>query len=207
MIRNLCALMAVPFLASYATAEPSFDCAKAESDAEVAICGSTALSQLDVEVSRLYGLALAGPNMTDERASELKALQRGWIKGRDECWKASGGLETCIAAAYGMRIDALRTGYADARVGEGASSGPFAYACDGLGALVSAVFVMGEAPLVSLRWRDVEVVLPQVPAASGTKYASDDYREGTITFWTQGTDALLETSDGQTVSCVEDDIG
>ncbi len=188
-------------------ADPSFDCARASHEVETAICGSAALAALDVELSRIYALALNGPNVSADRAQELKEIQRGWVKGRNECWNEVDGINACIAASYALRIDELRTGYADARAGEGASTGPFAYACDGLGALVSAVFVNTDAPLVSLRWRDTAVVLPRVPSASGAKYETDVYQDGTYVFWTQGAEATLDAATGQALNCRQEETG
>jgi len=37
----------------------------------------------------------------------LKAEQRGWIKGRDDCWK-SDEMRGCVKREYRYRIDALR---------------------------------------------------------------------------------------------------
>ena len=78
----IAALLASASSAGHA-ADPSFDCAKAESDAENAVCASEALAELDVETARLYQLAVAG--VSGARLDELKAMQRGWIKGRDGC--------------------------------------------------------------------------------------------------------------------------
>ncbi|PRY26710.1 uncharacterized protein CLV78_101811 [Aliiruegeria haliotis] len=206
-LRISCLVVALGIGAGMAAAEPAFDCAKAESDAEVAICGSEALGELDRELARLYALAVEGPNMTADRLDELKATQRGWIKGRDECWKSSFPLETCIANEYAFRIDELRTGYADARSEEGASLGPFPYACEGFGALVSAVFVNTSEPLVTLRWRDVAVVLPRVESGSGSHYETDNWDGKTISFWVKGKEATLLTGVGETLSCVEDAMG
>ena len=84
-------------------AEPSFDCSKVDSSAEEAICASEDLAMLDQELARLYKLALDDPHLSADQISTLKAMQRGWIKGRNDCWKASVGLETCIAGSYVMR--------------------------------------------------------------------------------------------------------
>lgn len=188
---------------------PAFDCAKAEHDAETAVCDSPALSELDRELARLYGLALDGAHMSEDRVRELTAMQRGWIKGRDDCWKSDLGLETCVANEYAFRIDALRTGYADARVEGGASLGPFAYVCDGLDAGLSASFVTTSAPMVVLRWLDHAIVLPQVQAGSGAKYASDkwyspDGAQAPSVFWTHGTAAQFQFAGGPSLSCTED---
>ena len=188
--------------------DPSFDCAKAASTAEEAVCADPALVSLDLELARLYALAVDGPEMDDTRLSELRAVQRGWIKGRDECWKASVPMERCVADAYAMRIDEVRTGYAASRADDdaGASLGPFAYRCEGLDALVSAVFINSEEPLVSLRWRETAVVLTRMPSGSGARYAQD-YVDGTFEFWTQGDEATLQTpSDGQ-LTCTQEPTG
>lgn len=55
---------------------PSFDCAKAASDAEKAVCGDARLSALDRELAALYKAAQTGPGELD-----IAAEQRGWIKG------------------------------------------------------------------------------------------------------------------------------
>ncbi len=58
--------------------QPSFDCKKAESDVEPAICVSPELAALDLELSRIYALARNGPNISADRKSDLTAYQRGW---------------------------------------------------------------------------------------------------------------------------------
>ncbi|MBE1283699.1 MAG: DUF1311 domain-containing protein [Rhodobacteraceae bacterium] len=179
--------------------QPSFDCAKAASDAEDAICASAALGALDRELTRIYGLAANGPNMTGDRLSELKAFQRGWIKGRDECWKSSLGVEECVLQEYALRIGEIRTQYADARSEAGLSDGPFPYVCDGLDIPLSAVFISGEDPLLSLTWRDGFAVMRAQPAASGIKYS-----DGAFTFWAKGDEAVFTASDGQDLSCERD---
>ncbi|MGR3805861.1 MliC family protein [Marinibacterium profundimaris] len=183
-----------------AWAQPSFDCAKAESSAEEAVCASPALSEMDVEVSRLFALALNGPNITPDGQDELRAYQRGWVKGRDECWKADD-LGTCVRDEYAIRIDELRREYADARAEDGPSMGPYAYVCDGMDAPLSATFVNAGDPVVVLRWLENVRVLPIAMSGSGSRYASDD-----MVFWIKGSDATW-TQDGTDHACQEDDIG
>ncbi|MFC4667544.1 hypothetical protein ACFO5X_03160 [Seohaeicola nanhaiensis] len=132
-----------------------------------AICRNDGLAELDLELSRLYGLALREPNVDKPRAEELRCSERAWVRDRRDCWKTIVGLETCVANAYAMRIHALCDGYSDARSndGEGTSLGPVAFRCEGLEALVSAVFVNGNLPMVSLQWLGRAMVLPG--AASG----------------------------------------
>ncbi len=182
--------------------EPSFDCAKASSSAEEAICASDDLAALDREVSRLYALASKGPNMTDDRLQELRAFQRGWVKGRDECWKSDLGLEACVAEEYALRIQELRQGYADARSEGGPSDGPFPYMCTGFDALIGATFVNAGSPRVVLRWLDSFAVLQAAEAASGARY-----QNGNTVFWTKGDEAMFTTPDGDELTCVRDEMG
>ena len=83
MLLGTLALM--PLLASAAT--PSFDCAKAHSAAEQLVCQDAGLAALDNELAALYPKALA--KLSTEQQKTEKAMQRGWIKGRNECWKES----------------------------------------------------------------------------------------------------------------------
>jgi uncharacterized protein len=92
-------------------ASPSFDCVKAESRAEKLVCEDEQLAQLDLETARLFKLARYGKHMSPDRLKELKAYERGWIKGRDECWKAED-LRTCVRDSDAIRIFELRQGYA-----------------------------------------------------------------------------------------------
>ena len=202
------ALVALAFSGHGAMAlDPSFDCAKAQSSAEEAVCSSDALASLDLELARLYKAASTAPNVTHQALAKLKATQRGWIKGRDACWTSDMGVPLCTANEYAFRISELRQLYANARAGEGASLGPYPYRCEGLDETVSAVFVNTLEPMVVLRWGEAAVVLPQVVAASGAKYASDAWAGGPALFWIKGRDAQFAAPGQDEVSCQEDDIG
>ena len=205
-IRLICAGLALaggPALAL----EPSFDCTRAESGAEEAVCASDALASLDLELARLYELAAGGPHMTAEALAELKATQRGWIKGRDDCWKADDGIEACVARDYALRIAELRTGHADARAGEGASTGPVAILCEGFEDGISATFVNTAAPMVALIWGTDAVAVPQVEAASGAKYAGSGGYLGEGTFWSHGDEATLSIGGAPEMVCRQEEIG
>jgi uncharacterized protein len=82
---------------------PAFDCAKAESSAEKLICQDVDLAKLDRLVADRYAAALKVIKGLDTGAASaentLRANERGWIKGRDECWKAAE-LRECVEAAY-----------------------------------------------------------------------------------------------------------
>lgn len=88
--------------------QPSFDCSKVEKNSsEGLICGSDKLMNLDRELATVYKQALAKSSKEDM----LKAHQRGWIKGRNDCWKAESELK-CMEDEYIYRIDELKKKYA-----------------------------------------------------------------------------------------------
>ncbi|MGR3617547.1 MAG: MliC family protein [Paracoccaceae bacterium] len=193
----------VAFAANFAgAAEPAFDCSRAGSDAEDAICASEQLAELDQELARVYALAVNTPDIAQERLKELRAFQRGWIKGRDECWKASIGLENCITQSYALRIAEIRTQFANSRTGSGTSKGPYPYACEGLNYPLSVVFLDLTDSMVSVSWKDGPSVLPVARSGSGVRYSDE-----TETFWIKGKSALFTPNDGQTYNCLQDDIG
>ena len=101
-------LMSLFVVGSLATSlyamQPSFDCSKVEKNStEAIICSSEELMKLDNELAGLYKIVLkhsSNPKL-------LKAEQRGWIKGRNDCWKAENE-KKCIADEYKFRINQLK---------------------------------------------------------------------------------------------------
>jgi len=187
---------------------PSFDCARADGQAQELVCTDPNLAAMDREVDRLYRLTINDSTIDDARRNEWKATQRGWIKGRDDCWK-SDELGQCVMSAYAERIHRLRQGSMTARsdVPDGLSTGPFAYRCNGLDALVGATFVNSNPGAVFLEWGpDVAVALDHVPAASGAKYEGRVNGEA-WTFWTKGREATLIIPDRGEIACAQEAIG
>lgn len=200
-----CALPAAA--ASIAT---SFDCRKAESSAEKAVCASDQLASLDLELARLYRLALDGPHMTTERRRDLKAAQSDWILIRDDCRRSAElDLDTCVGNSYAFRIQELREGYADARAndGGGRSTGPVAFRCEGLGALLSVTVAQVGTPLAVILWGENEIVLPQVSTDGGTTYASAIWDRKPSSFSTLGDTATFSPPGGPDYSCRSEPIG
>jgi uncharacterized protein len=164
---------------------PSFDCAKASSDAEKLVCGDARLSALDREVADLYKAAQTGPGELD-----VAAEQRGWIKGRDACWQAVDA-NRCLLESYQTRIVELRLG---------ASSAPAAkavqYACGDTNKPLSVVFHNELDPQVAvIRLGRDQAITFAAPSASGSRYT----REG-VEFWEHQGEATLEFY-GTTLSC------
>ena len=89
---------------------PSFDCSKMTPGSVGAlVCTVPELTALDVKLSQIYRDAKA----VDAKivGSSLRVEQRGWIKGRDECWKAVNEVEKCVAESYKQRIAELQARY------------------------------------------------------------------------------------------------
>jgi uncharacterized protein YecT (DUF1311 family) len=148
---------------------PSFDCAGASGNAETLVCSDAELAALDRRLAEVYGMALSAAEGLDagsaEASATLKAMQRGWIAGRDECWKADDA-RACVAAAYLQREAELvatwilREPYTEA-----------AWICGGNPA--NEVFVMyfeTELPSIRVEYGDGVAPMWQVRAASGARY-------------------------------------
>ncbi|WP_083760388.1 PliI family lysozyme inhibitor of I-type lysozyme [Sulfurovum sp. NBC37-1] len=87
--------------------QPSFDCSKVEKkSSEGLICSSDELMDIDRELATVYKQALAKASEEDM----LKAHQRGWIKGRNDCWKAEDE-KACMLDQYQLRIKELKEKY------------------------------------------------------------------------------------------------
>ncbi|AFL76103.1 lysozyme inhibitor LprI family protein [Thiocystis violascens] len=86
-------------------AHPSFDCAKATHEAEQLICKDAELAELDQRLAELYATLMKHTPASQQGA--LKTEQRGWVKGRNDCWK-SDDQRGCIKAEYRSRIKELK---------------------------------------------------------------------------------------------------
>ena len=95
----------VLFSLSAQAASPSFDCNKATHEAEQLICKDAELAKLDRSLAELYSTVLK--HSPPAQQGTLKAEQRGWVKGRNECWK-SDDQRGCIKSEYEARIRELK---------------------------------------------------------------------------------------------------
>ncbi|MBU6486293.1 MAG: DUF1311 domain-containing protein [Burkholderiales bacterium] len=77
----------------------SFDCAKAASPTEKAICATPALSQLDSELAVAWKASLA----QSQDGPALKRAQQQWLRLRNAC----GDDKSCVADRYKERLAAL----------------------------------------------------------------------------------------------------
>jgi len=84
---------------------PSSNCAKASSSVEKLICNDAELAKLDNSLSSLYHRLMK--NLSAAGQKSLKTEQRGWVKGRDDCWK-SDDMRGCVVSEYRGRINELK---------------------------------------------------------------------------------------------------
>ena len=97
------AAVAAVFVALASNAEAaSFNCAKAATPDEKAICKSRSLSELDVRMATLYGVRMKLPMLMGARGA-AQDEQRTFLMNRGYC----GADAACIGAAYQQRIDEL----------------------------------------------------------------------------------------------------
>ena len=198
MFRILPLILAVLATPALSQSTPSFDCTLAESSVELMICEDAELAALDRIVAERYAAALnvIGKMDTGRQAAkdQLRAIQRGWIKGRNECWKASD-VRSCVEFAYLSREAQLVTLW----MLEQPTSVAF-WACDGNPAneVVTSFF---DTTLPSVRFERGDTVDTGalVPTGSGAKYEGNFGRS----IWIKGDEASYREPDpdGSTLSC------
>ena len=143
---------------------PSFDCNKvAAGSIEAMICTDEELSALDRSLSDVY--AAAARKATNEHPPVLKTEQRGWLKGRDDCWK-SDDKRGCVRDEYRRRIAELQARY---RLVPG--TGPVSYLCGDNPAneVIATYFATDPPTLIAERGDSVSLMYLQ-PSASGARY-------------------------------------
>jgi len=85
-------------------ASPSFDCGRATTTVELAICRSPELAQLDRALSKAYSTQRGSASLI--RAPGLAAEQKAWLVQRDRC----GDSVSCLSTAMTARIAQLGGG-------------------------------------------------------------------------------------------------
>lgn len=190
------ALMVMGWASSVAAESPAFDCAKASHEIETLICDDSRLAALDHELAEVYAAALQslkGVADEQEAVKNLKAHQRGWIKGRNDCWKAEDK-SRCTEDLYKTRIAELQARYALLPGGE-----PTFYVCNRNRAdEIVATFYRTDPPSVRLERGDSQIIALQARSASGARYVADFG----IVFWEKGGEAQVEWPEGTNFECI-----
>lgn len=88
---------------AHAADSPSFDCKKASSSVEKAICGDPKLMQLDVDLAASYKRARS--ESSEKRSKWIVSSQREWLKERNNC--PLQGMQGCLIVHYADRLEVL----------------------------------------------------------------------------------------------------
>jgi len=193
-------LLCIALLAAPVAAQgPSYDCAQAEGTVEKLICRDAALAARDRQLNAVYRAAIA--KARDKPAVQLRAEQRGWIKGRNDCWKANGQpiwitaswtentVPGCVAAQYRLRTAELQA------VWQLLPASTVTYACqDNPANELVAGFHASDPPTVRIERGDRTRILWQVgPVEAG---------------WHEGQNvSLVRQGDGVKVSWLDTNTG
>ena len=108
-IRRWTAMMGVCLMLGMAAnaRAASFDCKKASTDVEHAICDDARLNVLDEQISEHYRHLLA--ESPSAKVTDIRGAQRTWLAGRDHCKSAAEGLKVCLRAMLSSREKELDT--------------------------------------------------------------------------------------------------
>ncbi len=175
------------------SAKPSFDCAKARGTVETSICKDSELAALDRKLDSVYQAALKkAEQFPPKDLANFKAEQIGWIKGRNDCWKAQGTtVRNCVKENYRDRIAELQAHFALVP-----GQKPIFFNCNSNPVNeVVATFYQTDPPTARLERGDTTLTAFLRPTGSGAKYEGQN-----ITFWTKGKDASMEWK-GEKLQC------
>lgn len=178
-------------------------CVTSEHSAEMAGCEGDALVALDLEVTRIFNLALDGAGHETEDGQQLRDWHEAWVDQVYECIEQPDS-SACAVGSYAGFIHGLRKQYPAARADDanGTSLGPVDFTCAGFDHPVSAVFIAADlVSYISLDWYQDATVLPQVVSGSGALFESDAGSGGKVMFWTKGNNATFTTLDGVAHDC------
>lgn len=155
---------------------PAFNCAKAEGQVQKLICSEPSLAARDRKLDEVYKAASA--KAQGKLLTQLRAEQRGWVKGRDDCWKTQSGTPTwltaswtansvkeCVEGQYRIRTTELQS------VWRLLAPRTIAFACQNDPANeVLANFFATDPPTIRLERGDRTVTMWQVGPANDGKY-------------------------------------
>jgi len=145
---------------------PAFDCRKASGSVEELICKEPLLAQLDRQMSVVFTAALNRYQI--DNYEDPRPEQRGWIKGRNDCWKADD-VHECALSSYRYRIAELQIQYGQLQVPV-----PVYFYCED-SAVTAVFYTQTRPPTVVLtvipEIQGISQVLAwQEPSGSGAKY-------------------------------------
>ena len=108
-------------------------------------------------------------------------MQRGWIKGRDDCWK-NDDERRCVQQAYQLRITELQARYRLVSF-----AGPIRLRCnDQPGSELVVTYFHTEPPTLIAERGDSDSLMYLEPSASGARYVGRNEM-----YWEKGQQATL----------------
>lgn len=199
-IACLATVLAMPMAAARAEG-PTFNCAKAQGEVEKLICSDPSLAALDRKLDEAYRSASA--KAKGKLATQLREEQRGWVKGRNDCWKANGqktwitatwtvdSVKGCVDAQYRLRTSELQA------VWRLLPPKTVSYACNNSPANeVVANFFETDPPTIRLERGDRTKTLWRVGAAAAGAYEGQNV--GLVQQGTEAKLSWLDTNTGKT---------
>ena len=138
-------------------------CNQAEGSIGQLVCTTPELAALDNHLADIY--SAARNKAVNEQAPRLNAEQHGWLKGRDDCWKADNK-KLCVKTEYERRISELQAVYQLVE-----HNGPIHFECNGSSIKqLTATFYQSDTPTLIAKYGDSESLMYSAVAASGAKY-------------------------------------
>jgi len=192
-------ILFISFLLGFASAsqaaEPSFDCSKASSSIEELICQNDELAALDRKLAKYFKLATESYPAAELKT--LKAVQRGWIKGRNDCWK-SDDKSGCVRNNYQQRITDLQITTGSAEI---SNSAVFICNPEKHDSITAVFYNDTELPAAVLTRLsddvDEQKLLFLARSGSGARYLGQN-----VEFWSHQGEAMVKWgTDGEEFKC------
>jgi uncharacterized protein len=165
-------------------AQPSFDCSKASGGIEELICQNDEFAALDRKLSKYFKKATE--SYPSDQLKDLKAEQRGWIKGRNDCWK-SDDKPACVRSHYQQRISDLQITSGSTEISQ---SGVYSCNPDKHDYITAVFYNDTELPSVVLTRRsddvDEQKLLFLARSGSGARYLGQN-----VEFWSKGSESIV----------------
>jgi uncharacterized protein len=188
---RLALVLAVGMGGAMSAQGPAFDCSKAQGEVETLICKDADLAKLDRTLDEVYKASVkkAGGGAP----ARLRAEQRGFISGRNECWKARGApmsltatwqattVQECVSGTYKLRISDLQAYWQLVP-----AKAPVTYTCGAPANQLSATFYETDPATVRVTRGGKTQTLWQVRSASGARYEGQN-----VEFWSKGNEATV----------------
>ncbi|PKG55457.1 hypothetical protein CXF82_19610 [Shewanella sp. GutDb-MelDb] len=188
MALNKILFLVLVSMSSFSTlaASPSFDCNKASGAVEHLICQDDELASLDRTIATVYKQALK--NIPTEE--QPKAMQRGWIKGRNDCWKAQNvSVRECVVQNYQSRIIELQ-------IQGGLLEVPASvlFDCEGFPPITAVFYTQLDPVTAVFTFDEQQLLATNVPSGSGAKYQGANFE-----FWEHHGEASVRYFDKHSI--------